>query len=130
MGNYARVRSVAEGIDRSAADGLDTVMARVAVATGAAGERGVLQVSLSHNGNGGRHRWAVSLEDHQARAVGADRPDVEMLTSVETFWQLADGSYSPVEAFLNGRLRVRGDKQLGKRVLRHLAGPEGSVDCQ
>jgi putative sterol carrier protein len=57
------------------------------------------------------------------------QPDVEIRCSGETLWRMLDGSYSPVEAFREGQLRVRGDDDLAKRVLRHIAGPDGSVDC-
>lgn len=130
MGTYARVPSLVEGLDRSADADLQKVMERVAAGVGDAGERGALQVSLGADEDGAERRgWTISLEGHEARAGRVERPDVEMLASVETFWRLVDGSYSPVEAWRDGRLRVRGDEQLGKRVLRHLAGPEGKVDC-
>jgi hypothetical protein len=76
-----------------------------------------------------RRGWTISLAEPAVRTGRVDRPEVEVLASVETFWRLVDGSYSPVEAWRDGRLRIRGDEQLGKRVLRHLAGPEGKVDC-
>jgi putative sterol carrier protein len=53
---------------------------------------------------------------------------MEVVTSEATWRRLANGSYSPVQAFLDGALRVRGDVALGKRVLRHLGEPGGTVD--
>ena len=130
MGTYARVRSLAEGLDREAGADLGKAVERIATATRDGGEHGALQLSLSAPGTGTqRQRWTVALETHRARVGSADRPDVEILTSVETFWRLVDGSYSPVDAFRDGKLRIRGDAALGKRVLRHLAGPDGKVDC-
>jgi hypothetical protein len=40
----------------------------------------------------------------------------------ETYRHLAAGSYSPVQAYLDGRMHLRGNVGLGKRMLVHLAG--------
>lgn len=62
--------------------------------------------------------WSVAIsKGGGAAAKGpAERPDVEIITSAETWWQIAEGRLSPLEAFVKGRLRVRGNIERAKRV--------------
>lgn len=56
-------------------------------------------------------------------------PDLEIVTRGDTWREIAGGKLSPVDAFLMGRLRVRGDYELGKRLLRQLSSdPSAAVD--
>jgi putative sterol carrier protein len=48
--------------------------------------------------------------------MAVERPDVEIITRAETWWEIADGRLSPLEAFVKGRLRVRGKIELAKRI--------------
>jgi putative sterol carrier protein len=52
-----------------------------------------------------------------------ERPDFEIITTADTWWNLAEGSLSPFRAFTQGKLRVLGDIDLGRRVLQGLAEP-------
>jgi hypothetical protein len=129
MSGYARIASLLEGLDRSAPESVDTAMQRLAAAVPAAGQRGKILVNVGDADQAdSRRHWTVPL-DGAAKPAGADPPDAEVRCSADTLWSLLDGTTSPVEAFLNGTIRVRGDERLLKRVLRHLAGPEGSVHC-
>lgn len=128
MRGYALVRSLT---DANGSDAEETVR-RLAAEMTDAGESGSLRLSLGGHEEGAERRaWMLSLDGGDAE-VGANgsSADVELLTALETFQRMADGSYSPVQAFLDGKLRVRGDVSLGKRILRHLAGPGGLVDCR
>jgi putative sterol carrier protein len=64
----------------------------------------------------------------QASSDRAEDPALEIVTRAETWWQIVGGDLSPLDAFIQGKLRVRGDVDLGKRLLRQLAGSEGKVD--
>jgi putative sterol carrier protein len=129
--SYARVRDLADGLDRASDVDLDRVVTRIADAVRDAGERGVLQIDLGGDEEiETRRGWTVALADRQSGRGRVDLADVEVITSVETFWRLVEGSYSPVEAFRDGRMRVRGNEALAKRILRHLAGPDGRVGCR
>lgn len=128
MRGYALVRSLTE-----AGGDAEQAVKRFATAAGGAGESGTMRLSLGGPEEGdARREWVVSLDEGEAE----ERPDrslrsaIEVVTAPETFQRMAAGSYSPVQAFLDGLLRVRGDVGLGKRILRHLAGPEGRVDCR
>ena len=55
-------------------------------------------------------------------------PTLVVITTAKTFRHIAEGSYSPVQAYLDGRLHVQGDVGLGKRVILHLAGSGANVN--
>ena len=61
-----------------------------------------------------RARWQVGEKEIK-------RPDLELITDAETWRAIADGKLSPFRAFLQGKMRVRGDIDLGKRVLGRIA---------
>lgn len=71
--------------------------------------------------------WAVELEPKVARvrAEAVEHPNLEVITSSQTWWQIADGAMSPVDAIFQGKLRIRGDVELAKRLLNALATSEG-----
>jgi hypothetical protein len=124
MGTFMRLRRLTEG-------GVDPAqgMAALAQRLQDLGEQGVLQVRLVGADAGDESRfWSIIAGEDSARAERVGRPDLEIVTTAETWRRLTDGSYSPLDAFLDGKLRVRGDVDFGKRVLRHLGEPGGSVD--
>lgn len=132
MIEYARVRSLVEGLDTGEATVTEGVVERLAGELRDAGEHGVLRLSFGdEQDDTPRQVWAVSLDDAVARRIedGQERGTVGLYTAPATFARMADGSYSPVRAFLDGKIRVVGDIDLGKRLLRHLAGPEGRTGC-
>jgi putative sterol carrier protein len=119
------------GLDGPGPDSMDAAVGRLAAAVPAAGHRGRLLLSLgSPDEVDARRLKSISLAAGEILDGASGRPDLEIRCSDETLWAMLSGSFSPVEAFRDGKLRVRGDEQLGKKVLRHLAGPEGSVDCE
>lgn len=65
---------------------------------------------------------------YQVRAERVDHPEFEIITKSETWWQIAQGSLSPLRAFIQGKMRVRGNIELGKRLLKQLASPEDLSD--
>jgi putative sterol carrier protein len=121
---YARLPDLADGLDRAAPTGLDSAIDRLRAAAKTAGEQRMLQLSIG--GPGGQARREVDV----AMADGAGTPDVTVRCSADTLWRLLDGSYSPVEAFRDGQMQLDGDEKAAKRLLRHLAGPDGLVDCR
>ncbi len=74
--------------------------------------------------------WNLRLEA-QGCSVHVDRldkPDLEIITTAETWLQIAGGKLSPLVAFARGKMRIRGDEKLGKRLLKQLASSEGRTD--
>jgi putative sterol carrier protein len=70
--------------------------------------------------------WWLELGSTACRshAEKDERPDFEIITKAETWWQIAEGLLAPLRAFTQGKMRVRGDIELGKRILQRLASPE------
>jgi putative sterol carrier protein len=56
------------------------------------------------------------------------KPDLEILTKRETWEQIARGTISPIEAFVTGQMRVRGNYKLGPKIIKHLAVSPGRID--
>lgn len=92
------------------------------------GERGRLQFQI--RSAEARRYWSFELaaEGCRLRAEPVEKPDVEIITQAETWWQIADGTLSPVEAFGRGKMRIRGDLELAKRLYKKLATGEGSTE--
>lgn len=50
------------------------------------------------------------------------KPTLLIVTTAKTFREIAKGIYSPVQAYLEDKLFLQGDANLGKQVILHLAG--------
>jgi hypothetical protein len=75
-----------------------------------------------------RH-WVLEFQDGDC-ALGRDAaniPDLEIITPEATWLEIAGGHLSPLDAFTQGRFRIRGDTQLGSKLLRHLREGGGAV---
>jgi putative sterol carrier protein len=59
------------------------------------------------------------------RGRKASRPTVEVITTSDTWKEIASGRLAPHDAFLGGRMRVRGDVRTAQRIVKHLSGSEG-----
>ena len=74
-----------------------------------------------------RRSYSVQLKDRNCsvatQAVG--KADFEIVLSKETFVEVATGNLSPVDAFLTGRMEVRGDLNFGKRLFARTAARHG-----
>jgi len=73
--------------------------------------------------------FSVSVAAGKGKAVTEANPDadLEVITSAETWNEIASGRLSPLDAFVDGKLRLRGDLPVGIKVLSHLAGTSGRV---
>jgi putative sterol carrier protein len=68
--------------------------------------------------------WLLALRPKRA-TVSNDamrRPDVHLIVARETWQRIAEGQLSPLEAFLSGRLRLRGDVSTATRLFKRAAG--------
>ena len=131
---YARIKNLLSGLKFTDEDSLASAVERLSAAVPAAGEPGRFRLSLGDPGDvDGRWRRTIPLEGgavlNDDEGVPTGGADVEIRCAADTFWRMLDGSYPPVQAYRDGMARVRGDEALAKRLLRHLAGSEGSVDC-
>ena len=59
------------------------------------------------------------------------KPEFVAITTPEAFRGMARGSYSPFQAYLDGKLKVHGKVDLGRQMIRHLSppGPPGGATC-
>jgi putative sterol carrier protein len=85
-----------------------------------------LQFTLSE---GGRERsWNLALTPKNCKAMEGkvNRPNLEIITDAETWLQIAGRHLSPLEAFGQGKMRVRGDLTLARLIARRLREPAAS----
>jgi putative sterol carrier protein len=101
--------------------------ARLSEALKASGELADVQFDIVR-GRATR-RWTLMLEPKAAAAAerASRRPDLRVLIRQETWQRIAAGELSPLDAFLAGELRIRGDTELAKRLLKR-AGGAGETD--
>jgi hypothetical protein len=66
--------------------------------------------------------WTLALSPNGSTVsrTGKKRADLELLTTPDVLAQLASGRISPLAAFAGGRMRVRGDIMLARRIARAL----------
>jgi putative sterol carrier protein len=76
------------------------------------------------------HTYSLRVEEAKSSSTAEPASDahVTILTAEETWAEIAAGRLSPLDAFGDGLLRLRGDMVLGSRVLKHLAGTPGRVE--
>jgi putative sterol carrier protein len=84
------------------------------------GEQGILQFRLTDI----RSRYSILLNSSGAfvHTEHVTRPTLAVITTSETFYNIAKGSYSPVQAYLDGKIKILGNVELGRRIILHLAG--------
>ncbi len=71
----------------------------------------------------------ISVRDGKAQLLPPGKvtgaAGFEVITSPETWLAIAEGTLAPLDAFTGGRMRVRGDTGLGRRVMTYLAAGAG-----
>jgi len=118
---YIRLRKLSEREDEPVADILTRAMSH----WHGPGEKGTLQLRINHpEPDKSREVFNIALNANGARfqkeRLGA--PALTVVLRAEDFRRIAEGSYSPVQAYLDGTLHLHGDVELGKSVIKHLAG--------
>ena len=129
MTNYAQIRRLAE--NRSA--GIDGTFGRLTDLLRGSGMTGDVQCTILTGDT--RRNWVIQLRakdcqlrrDAAASAPNAGAANLEIITSEATWWEVAEGSLSPLDAFVQGRLRIRGDTEFGSRLLRKITDGNGAV---
>lgn len=116
MYSYARLQKVTEPTQPA----LATTFNRVAeiLSKGRKGKPLQLQFSIVDGDEEEPTAWSVAIDKSGGKAAQEPtaKPDVEIITRAETWWEIAEGRLSPLEAFVTGRLRVRGNIERAKRV--------------
>lgn len=117
MNGYARLLGPTDGIDGHTDEAIQSLITRFVDGVRDAGEHGVTRTLGVRDPD--ERVWGVSLHrPAQARREAVDRPDFEVVASVDTVRRMIDGSYSPVDAFRDGKLRIHG--AISPRVTRRL----------
>ena len=82
---------------------------------------GVVQVRLTKGRRTGRC-WSLAVSRKKCEVMDGefDSPAVELITSEQTWSEIASGQTSPLEAFVSGNLRVRGDLETARSVVRRM----------
>lgn len=75
------------------------------------------------------NHWTVHINPGagQVSRESTGRPDIELVTTANTWMQIASGNVSPLQCFAEGRLRFRGDVKLAKRFLEEAASTPGAL---
>jgi hypothetical protein len=112
-------------------DDIDRAFVRLAELIGPGEAHADVRFSLL-GPEGTTHRYLRLGPDGAAvQQSGPARPDLEFLLRSETWESIGRGDLSLLEAFLTGRLRVRGDVGLAKSLSRRLVGDTtGTVDSR
>jgi putative sterol carrier protein len=89
--------------------------------------KGIFRLSLIAGKEKGPAVYDVPLGRAKAKGTtkASAKPTVELITTSETWIEIASGRLAPHDAFLGGRMRVRGNAFTAQRLLKYLAGSEG-----
>ena len=76
------------------------------------------------------HRYSLHATSKKTTVNQGGNPktDLEVITTAETWREIARGAMSPLDAFGDGKLRLRGDTGLGAKAMKHLAGTPGRCE--
>ena len=122
MHAYDKPLRLIQGSEREKSHRLDlgTVFQRMGELIGRSEEYARIQFHIRSDKES-RH-WCLELnpEGNRVSATRVDAPDLEIITQTNTWRQISEGSLSPLGAFVGGKLRVRGDIELGKRLFKRL----------
>ena len=87
-----------------------------------------IQVTIKRNKR--QSCWSLELSQNACRlhSKETNRPDFEIITKEEVWWQIAEGSLAPVRAFYEHKMGLRGNILLGERLLMRLAAQKGKSE--
>jgi putative sterol carrier protein len=54
------------------------------------------------------------------------KPTLVVITNSKDFYHIAEGSYSPLQAYLDGKMRILGNVELGRQIIKHLSNGTGT----
>jgi putative sterol carrier protein len=120
---FATLKDLTRGGKASIAETTKSLGEQLAVA----GAKGTFRLSLAE-GRGSAKATVYDLPLGGAKTKAAKssaKPAVELITTPETWMEVASGRLAPHDAFLGGRMRVRGNAFTAQRLLKHIAGSEG-----
>lgn len=129
MRQFATLRNFVEDTPKRAPDEFGPALEQVANALAGSGEKGYVQLRIVSRPEPFYACLDLSPKQCTMRFEKVEKPNLELITSDDTAWRILEGSLSPLEAFLRGKMRIRGDAVLGKRLLQIIASsPEAEFD--
>ena len=78
-------------------------------------DAGQLQVSLVGKRRPNHYTFDVRDGDCRVTEARSEAPDLEIVVTDDVLLEMAEGTLSPVDAYLMGRMEVTGDIEFGKR---------------
>ena len=118
---YPTLRPLTEASETS----VEAILATVADRLRGFAENTTVELRVLPNGDAGGTRAVHTLrltgDDASVHSGAAAKPALVAITTLDTFHRMADGTYAPVQAFLDGKLRLGGNVDLGRRIIDHLA---------
>jgi putative sterol carrier protein len=132
-GNYATVKEEIMSAESyvklrklTAQDGepIEKILQRAAGELRGLGEKASIQLRLVGSGSTGTQIYSMRLTPTGAHlhADAVTNPTLVVIATTEVFHRMAEGSYSPLQAYLDGKMKLQGNVELGRRVIQHLAG--------
>lgn len=95
---------------------------RLAELTSASALAGTVTFGVTRDSGVARFSWLLKTASPQVAHERAESPDLEVLLSEETWWALADGTLTPLEAFGQGRIRLLGKVALARSLAAAVTG--------
>jgi len=80
-----------------------------------------VQFTISEGGEERSWNLALTAQGTKAAEGRHRRPHVEVITDAETWRKIATGALAPLDAFVHGKIWVRGDITLARLIARRLA---------
>jgi hypothetical protein len=109
-------------------DDLEAVAQKVGEKLARSSETGDVQCCIYEEGKKTYYGLKLGEGKAQLRTSEIAQPRFEIITRKETALRMAEGTLSPLAAFYDGQMRIRGDIELGKRLLTHLGNPKGRME--
>ena len=109
---------------------IEDILHRVAKHMAGLQEKAIIHLRVIRTDEAGTKKVYSLHMTPSGSAVRADvmvAPTLTLITTAKALRQMLSGSYSPVQAYLDGRLHRHGDVALAKRVALHLAESGSNV---
>lgn len=126
MAAYAKLRPLTEPREKN----LDETFQRLTYSLRDSGKTATVQCTILVGDTS--RRWTLNLQgsDCRLQSEPVKKPDQEIITRDTTWWEIAEGNLSPLEAFRQGRLRILGDTKLGSHLLSLAADGGAAAICK
>jgi putative sterol carrier protein len=97
---------------------------QVASALSKSKRSGTIQFTIDDGGKVRHWSLGMSAAGCEAMETAVERPSLEIITDARTWTEIATGRIAPLEAFGQGKVRVRGDIELALLLARRVQRQE------